>query len=39
MHLFVGERGNLLLGVVFVVFCFPKLEYFRQQFAESSYVQ
>lgn len=38
MHLFVREGGNLLLGVVFVFFCFSKLEYFRERFAESSYV-
>lgn len=39
MHLFVEDGGNLLLGDVFVFFCFSKLKYFRERFAESSYVQ
>lgn len=36
MHLFVGEGGNLLLGVVFGFFCFSELDHFGERFAESS---
>lgn len=39
MHLFVREGSNLLLGVVFVFFCFSELDYCGERFAESGYVQ